>query len=137
PLLAGRDFSDRDDASSPKVAIVNEAFARRFYGSTNVVGKRFGDDGPQTARDLEIAGVVKDTKYESLREESRPIYYVPMRQAAKGVNGMVVAVRSSVDLAALAPTVRDAVHRVDPQVTKITRFSTLIDASLASERMVA
>jgi ABC-type antimicrobial peptide transport system permease subunit len=86
--------------------------------------------------DYEIVGVVKDTKYANLREESRAIFYVPMRQTRVDL-AMVIAVRSSGDLGTLANTIRDIVRETDPKVTKITRFSTLIDASLASERMVA
>ena len=137
PVLAGRDFDDRDATNSPKVAIVNEAFVRRFFGGDeNVLGKHFGEDGPKSTLDNEIVAVVKDTKYESLRETASPIFYRPMRQSAAD-DGVVFSVRSSIDLTALLTTVRDAVHQFDPNVTRITRFSTLIDASLASERMVA
>jgi len=136
PLLAGRDFTDRDGASAPKVAIVNEAFAKHFFGTVNAVGKRFGEDGPKSTLDYEIVGVVKDTKYANLREQSRPIYYRPMHQVPSD-GGMVIAIRTSSDPGPIASAVRDAVHQTDPRVTKITRISMLIDASLASERMVA
>jgi predicted permease len=136
PLISGREFADRDEAGAPQVAIVNETFARHFYGDVNAIGKHFGERGPKSVYDYEIVGVVKDTKYANLREESRAIFYVPMRQTRVDL-AMVIAVRSSGDLGTLANTIRDIVRETDPKVTKITRFSTLIDASLASERMVA
>jgi predicted permease len=136
PLVAGRDFTDRDDTGAPLVAIVNESFARRFYGDVNAIGKHFGENGPKSAHDYEIVGVVKDAKYISLREKPQKIFYRPTRQVRTD-NGMVIAIRSTGDLGTLASTIRDTVHRTDLRVTKITRFSTLIDASLASERMVA
>ncbi len=136
PLLAGRDFADRDQVAAPKVAIVNEAFAKHFFHGLNVIGQRFGDDGPKSAGDFEIVGLVKDAKYASLREEPRPIYYRPFAQLAKD-QGMSLVIRSAGDLATLAPVAREVINRTDPKVSKIGRFSTLIDASLASERMVA
>ena len=135
PLFAGRDFSDRDAAGAPRVAIVNETFAKRFYGG-KAVGKHFGENGPKSMQDLEIVGVVKDTRYASLREKQYPIYYQPARQAGLD-SGVVIAIRSSGNLSVLAGAVRNIVHEIDPTVTKINRFSTIIDMSLASERMVA
>jgi predicted permease len=136
PRLAGRDFSDADVDTAPKVAIVNEAFAKRFFGDVNVLGKRFGERGPKSSRDIEIVGLVKDTKYENLRETMRPIYYTPFGQSESG-EGMVIAVRSSGNLAAIYGAVRDILHEADPRVNKVMRFSTIIDDSLASERMIA
>jgi predicted permease len=136
PLLAGRDFTDRDAAGAPQVAIVNETFARRFFNEVNAIGKHFGENGPKSTEDFEIVAVVKDTRYASLREKQYPIYYLPARQAKLDA-GAVMAVRSSGDLGMLASAVRDVVHQTDPSVTKINRFSTIIDMSLASERIVA
>jgi predicted permease len=136
PMVTGRDFQDRDGAGAPKVVIVNEAFARRFFGSLNAVGKHVGDNGPKSVLDYEIVGVVKNTKYTDLREQPRPIYYRPFSQTGTD-NAMVIAVRSSGDPGMLVNTVRDIIHQTDPRVNRIMRFSTLIDASLASESMVA
>lgn len=136
PRLAGRDFSDADVDTAPKVAIVNEAFAKRFFGDVNVVGRRLGEHGPKSSHDIEIVGLVKDTKYQNLRETMRPIYYTPFSQSESG-QGMVIAVRSSGNLAAIYGAVRDILHEADPRVNKVMRFSTIIDDSLASERMIA
>jgi predicted permease len=136
PLLAGRDFTDADQAGAPKVAMVNRAFARRFFGVDNPAGRRFGTDGPKSAWEIEIVGVVKDTKYASLRDEPRPIFYTPVRQDQADTSVDFV-IRSAGDMRALSTAVRDIVHEFDPKVTGITRFSDLVDMSLSSERMVA
>jgi predicted permease len=136
PLLLGRDFGDRDEAGAPLVAIVNEAFTRHFYGNVNAIGKHFGEHGPKSALDYEIVGVAKDTKYASLRDKAQPIFYRPFRQV-RADTGMVIAIRSAGDLGGLAPAIRDTARENGVSVTKITPMSTVIDTSLATERMVA
>ena len=70
PILLGRGFDLRDDKGTPEVAIVNEKFARRYFGSASPIGRHIGMGGnPGTKLDIEIVGVVRDTKYENLREE--------------------------------------------------------------------
>ncbi len=74
PVVEGREFTDRDEKGAPKVAIVNEEFAKRMWGDVHAVGKHLGDNGPKSVHEYEIVGVVKDTKFASLREEPRPIF---------------------------------------------------------------
>src|SRR5205085_11306993 len=85
PLLAGRDFDNRDTATSPKVAIVNEEFARQLTGSANPVGQRFWVERtpstPETA--YEIIGMVKNTKYRELRENILPAAFLPTSQTSR------------------------------------------------------
>ena len=76
-LLQGRDFTAQDDAQSPPVAIVNEAFARRFWPGENPIGKRFNFT---TGKWIEIVGVAQDGKYSSLAEKSEPFVYLPLAQ---------------------------------------------------------
>jgi hypothetical protein len=81
PLMLGRTFGPRDDEARPKVAVINQAMARQFFGSENPVGKRFGVG--RGASDIEIVGVVKNAKYESVRREDPPIIYTPCRLSLK------------------------------------------------------
>jgi len=83
PIVAGRDFSDRDTTKSYDVAIVNEAFARRFFDGENPVGKRFRNEvGPnEPDRVYEIIGLSKDTKYDDIRVEFMPMAYFPETQS--------------------------------------------------------
>lgn len=79
PLLAGREFTDADDVGGPKVAIVNETFAARFGLGRDAVGKRMsvGSGGPL---DIEIVGLMKDSKYSEVKGETPPVFYLPYRQ---------------------------------------------------------
>jgi predicted permease len=81
PSLVGRVFDDRDTATSPKVAVINEMMARQFFPGGSPIGRRFGiGDDPKHSGDIEVVGVVKDAKYESLRERLWPAAYYPYTQ---------------------------------------------------------
>jgi predicted permease len=82
-LIDGRDVSEHDTASSQHVAIVNESFAKRFFGRENPIGKHFGKDGLKYTADYEIIGVVEDAKYLSAEEPAPPMFFLPLTQATK------------------------------------------------------
>ena len=79
-MLAGREFTVADGPGAPKVAVVNEAFARKFQMGTDVVGKRMKTGGGNGALDIEIVGLVKDAKYSRVRADVPALHYVPYRQ---------------------------------------------------------
>ena len=81
-FVTGRDFDERDNMSSPKVAIVNQAFAQRIFGAENPVGRSFRTQGPAGKPDplYQVIGVVRNTKYYELREEFKPIAFVALAQ---------------------------------------------------------
>jgi predicted permease len=80
-LLAGRDFTRADNLGGPKVAIVNEAFARKFKISGKEVGSRMTTEtGPNAKLDVEIVGLVKDAKYSEVKREIQPVFFMPYRQ---------------------------------------------------------
>jgi predicted permease len=81
PLLAGREFTRADAFNAPKVAIVNQAFAKKFNLGDNPVGKHFGvGGGPDAKPDIEIVGVVQDAKYSEVKQAVPPQYFLPYRQ---------------------------------------------------------
>ncbi|HWI20965.1 MAG TPA: ABC transporter permease [Vicinamibacterales bacterium] len=80
PLMAGREFTRADVFGSPKVAVVNQAFAKKFNLGTNPIGKRFGLGGPNAKPDIEIVGFVQDAKYSDVKREVPPQYFLPYRQ---------------------------------------------------------
>jgi putative ABC transport system permease protein len=82
PMLAGRDFSDRDSGSSPKVAIVDETFARKLYGGANPVGRTFhmAADAGKAEPVIQIVGLVQKSKFGELREEPKALAFFPMGQ---------------------------------------------------------
>lgn len=80
PVLRGRGFKESDTAASQHVAVVNEAFAKKFFPNKNALGEHFGKDGESHAADYEIVGVVKDTIYQSPARPVRPMFFVPLVQ---------------------------------------------------------
>jgi predicted permease len=137
PLAGGRDFDARDVLGAPKVAIVNETLARYFWKDQNPIGKRFGfrrDD----KIDIEVVGVVKDAKANSLREEIPRMIYVPLDQQPE-ISGLVVYARTSMPEATVVPALRQAVGRLDSTlpVYNLKTMQTQISESLFVERMVS
>ncbi len=139
PVLLGRDFSDRDDKGTPQVALVNERFAKRYFAGRSPVGLHLGMGGnPGTKTDIEIVGVVKDTRYESLRDEIPYELYRPYRQV-DFVQGMTVYARAQGDPTAIFASMRQTVNELDSNVP-IYGMRTLdqqLDKSLMSERLLA
>jgi predicted permease len=123
PLLIGRTFSDRDLASAPKVAVINDAARNRFFPGEDPIGRRFGTS-PETSGDIEIVGVVRDVKYNTLREPAPPTIYLPYQQNPLG--SMAFEIRTAGDPVALMPAIRDAVRGVDANLP-LTDMSTQLD----------
>jgi predicted permease len=137
-LAAGRDFTPRDAAGAPKVAIVNEAFARFFFPDRDPIGQRFGWGRRTDPYDIEIVGVTRDAKVNNMREETRRLVYLPLAQREK-ISGFAVYVRTSLPEAAVIPAVRQATARLDPQIPiyDLKTMETEISESLFADRMVA
>ena len=117
PLLHGNGFAAGDGASAKPVAIINEAFAKRYFPGENPIGKRLqqgAEAGGVTARMSEIMGVVGDLKLNSLREEPKPMVIVPIAQFP--INAMSVVVRSQTDPRGLLAAIRLAVRSIDRDV---------------------
>jgi putative ABC transport system permease protein len=139
PVLAGRDFDDRDSFTSLKVAIVNEAFTRRFLEGANPLGRRFrittGSSG--AAPVYEIVGLVKNTKYVSLREDFPPTAFICLNQQEHPDIANLV-VRSAAPLNLTISSVKRALSKVNPRIGVDFRvFKTQIQESLLQERLMA
>ena len=113
PLLAGRSFTPRDDKAAPKVVIINEAAARKYFPNEDPVGRRFGNSAEKTG-DFEIVGVLKNVKYSSVRDEAPPTMYVPYLQAR--ATNPVVAIRTSADPVVAVREIRGVVSQIDPNL---------------------
>ena len=141
PLIGGRDFTDRDTPTSPRVAIVSETFVRRFLGGKSPIGKviRTAPEPKYPAAEYEIIGMVKDTKYLGLREEEPPAEaYAPASQYPDAGPGISVLVRSSVPLSAVISALRAKFGEINPDIGM--DFSVLekeIQNSLIRERTMA
>ncbi len=141
PLLAGRDFDDRDTATSVKVAIVNEAFVRKvFEGTPNPLGKRFRKhEPPGKPRPLyEIVGVVKDSKYQDMHEEYLPFMYFPATQEEKPGPYDQILIRSSLPLTSLIGSLKETIGNVNPGIDLDFKvMKTRIHESLLQDQLMA
>ncbi|HMG34582.1 MAG TPA: ABC transporter permease [Blastocatellia bacterium] len=138
PLMLGREFRLSDTADSPKVAIVNESFVRRFFGDRPAIGGHFGFGGGNNVKtDIEIVGVVKDSKHSSVRSELRPFAYFPYSQD-KDLGQITFYLRSASDSTAIAPVLRSEVQKMDPNlpVYSLKTLQTQIDESLFADRFL-
>jgi predicted permease len=138
PFVEGRDFTEQDTASRPKVVIINETMAHYFFGTKDPLGKKIGtDDDPKTPPDREIIGVVKDAKYVRLSEAPRRHFYAPMAQQAR-LFDMTLEVRTSGDPEKIGDLIRAQVHELDANLPLYasTTLEIQIDDSLTRERLL-
>jgi predicted permease len=138
PLRAGRYFTDRDTATSPKVAILNETMAQFFFGDEAPIGKRIGS-GNESEYGTEIVGVVADQRTGTPRDQ-RGILYVPYTQATNQLRGTwCILIRTAGDPLTLANPVRQRLRAIDPAmpILNITSVAGQLDDVLSQERLLA
>jgi predicted permease len=114
PLVAGREFTRADTLKAPKVAIVNERFAKKFNLGRDAVGKLIGS-GPDDTLDTEIVGLVQDAKYSEVKDEVPPLFFRPYAQD-DGIGSSSFYVRTSLDPEEFLASVPKAVARLDPNL---------------------
>ena len=138
PFIAGRDFNEHDTLHAPLVAVINESMASKFFGSPlSAVGKTFRNGWNEISGPIQIIGVVKDTKYTSLRAEGEAIAYYPLSQLPP-MRWANFVLRANGPAASLIPSVKAAVDEVNHDIT--LQFRTLalqVDESLGRERLLA
>jgi predicted permease len=117
PLLAGREFTDADVIGSPKVAVVNETFARKFnLNGRDAVGKRMSNEGGGTADlDIEIVGLVQDAKYSDVKAAIPPLFFLPYRQEGR-IGFLTFYARTSVDPSDVMRAVPRMMAGIDPRL---------------------
>src|SRR5262249_50868104 len=133
PVVLGRDFTVRDDAASPQVAIVSEAFVRRYFPDGRAIGEHFstGTD------DVEIIGVVKDSAGDSLRQAMRSQVYFPYMQRGGAPFPVTMEVRAESSLIALAQTLRVQLQPKLGLPPEVRTMTSEVDKTLVQERMMA
>ena len=118
PLLGGRDFSMRDLPGAPRVVMVSEAFARRFWPGENPIGKRI-KYGPANSTQpwMEVVGVVGNIKFESLRQDpdAQPVFYGPLQQS-EVIENMSVIVRTRAAPETMIAPLRDAIQKINAEI---------------------
>ncbi len=143
PLLNGREFTPQDNTNSPRVAVVNETFAKRFFSAAhtsstaggNVLGRRFSVDNNKTI--IEIVGMVRDSKSTNIREKQQAFMYFPYLQQV--TDGMTFYMRTTRDVSSMSSELRAQVAAIDPDlpVYDIKTMDRQIDESLFVERLVS
>jgi putative ABC transport system permease protein len=135
PLVAGRAFTEHDNETAARVAIISEGLARRYFGDQDAVGKRIkAGDLDEKAPWTTIVGVVKDVKHSGLDADARPQLYVPYQQKLWG--RLVIVARSTTDAATLFPALREAVWKVDKDqpITSLRMMSDYLNDSVSQQR---
>jgi predicted permease len=136
-IRVGRGFTDRDNQKAPKVAVINETAARKYFPDENPMGRHFGST-VETAGQLEIVGVLRDAKYASVRDPVPPTMYVPYLQQPRTPQ-TVFQVRTAGDPASAIGAIREAVRQIDPNLPlmNVSTQVELVDQRLQQERVFA
>jgi len=123
PVVMGRGLSDRDTAEAPKVAVINEAAVRKFFPNENPLGHRFGSN-PENSSQIEVVGVLRDAKYDSVRDSAPPTLYVPYPQTRLG--SAIFELRTAGTPASVTSGVREIIRQIDSNLP-VTDVSTQIE----------
>ncbi len=137
-LLAGRVFRESDTAASRKVVVVNESFARHYFGKEQAIGRRIGRGGdPGTVTDLEIVGVVNDTDYENLEQKAPRQVFLCAAQNDQFDATVYLSVAG--DPKRIFGSVKQVVHEMEPKapIMGMKTVEHQLEESLATERMIA
>jgi predicted permease len=140
PLLAGRDFNERDTSTSPKAAIVNESFARKMLDAGNPIGQTFRTVAePNYPEALyQVVGLVRNTKYNDIRADFEPIVFAAASQIADEGTLVQILIRSNAPLSLLASTLKSAIRGVSPDIAvSFSALKTQILEKLLPERLMA
>jgi putative ABC transport system permease protein len=139
-LIAGRDFDDRDTATSVKVAIVNQAFVRKILKGADPLGKKFRlHQPPGKPRPLyEIVGLSGDSKFQDMHEEFLPFVYFPSSQQEKPSPDHQILIHSSLPLGSLMPSIKQAISNINPGIDlEFVVFKKQIHDSLLQDELMA
>jgi predicted permease len=138
PLLEGREFGPSDTSASPKVAIINEAMAQRFFANRSPIGARFAfGAGDRIRPDIEIVGIVKDSKHASVRSKVEPFVCLPYSQF-KTLGNITFYVKTKQEMGAVAGSLRREMQRLDGNlpVFDLKTVERQIDESLFADRFL-
>lgn len=135
PLVEGREFTQADHRSAPQVAIVNEAFVRKFIPDGRAVGRLMVNGGGKPT--IQIVGVAKDAKYSEVKHATPPLFYLPYAQD-KRIGSLSFYVRTSVDPVQLMPAIRRAVTQLDPNlpIENLQTMEATVDQNIFLDRMI-
>jgi len=136
PLIAGREFTAADAEGRAKVAIVNEAFTKKFNLGRNAVGKRMSHGGDTL--DIEIVGLAKDSKYSQVKKEDPPVYFLPYRQDPR-IGSMYFYVRTPLEPEQMLRAMPAVIKKLDPNlpVARLKTLSQQVRENVFLDRMIS
>jgi len=136
-LASGREFAATDSADAPKVAIVNEAFVRKFSPASSALGKRM-QMGAGGKNDIEIVGIAKDAKYSQVKDATPPLFYLPYRQD-KGIGATSFYIRTALPTEQIVPALRQAIAALDPNlpIEQLKTLDAQVNENIALDRMIS
>jgi putative ABC transport system permease protein len=140
PLVSGRNFTDYDTKTAPKVAIINQTMARKFFPGLDPVGRTFQSDGltGTPARVVQVVGVVKDAKYESLREDTHAMAFSPISQIPQLDEHESFELRTASGASGIESAVQRAVAGVNKEISLDFRtLATQVGDSIVRDRLLA
>jgi len=140
PILLGRDIGPQDVASAESVCVVNEAFAKFYFGSQNPIGKHVTDEFPDTRKTFTIVGVARDARDHSLRREIARRFYLPAAQPLGDFNpDLNYEIRTMGEPGAVIQAVRQTIQAYDPAIPigKVRPFVAILDGNMQQERIIA
>jgi predicted permease len=138
PLISGREFTSADVAGAPKVAVVNEAFAKKFNLGRDAVGKRISDGGGEDELDVMIVGLVRDSKYSDVKDEIPPVFFRPYKQDTT-VGRMTFYARTSLQPEPLVRTATGVVAKLDPDLPleELKTLTQQVSENIFLDRMIS
>jgi macrolide transport system ATP-binding/permease protein len=142
-LLQGRVIDERDVPGASRAAVVNEAFARKYFSNGDAIGQHFGTNDPKRSGDFEIVGIVEDAKYQDTRGPAYPTFFWPLLQVPPGdpLRGWARSIQLHVagSPESIEPAVRQAIADVDPRITvlKVQSFGEQVALNFNQERLIA
>jgi predicted permease len=140
PLLAGRTFNAQDTQGSPRVAVINESMARRFFPNGSAIGHRFGvGETPDHPGEIEVIGIVKDAKYTALDEGSLMAAYFPCTQNPGFFGNFAVRYAPGANQREIISQVRRSVAEINPNilVDSVSSLQEQVDGAIATQSLVA
>jgi putative ABC transport system permease protein len=139
PLQAGRFFDQRDGGDAPRTVIINQAFARKWFGNQDPIGRRITADDPRNpkARWMTVIGIVGDVRHRGLEFDPAPEFYVPHAQHAGGDGGMILVVRVKQHPRSVTAAIRTELRQLDPELpaANVRTLDEVISESVAPRRM--
>jgi len=139
PIVMGRAIDRADQSSAAPVAVVSEIFARKFFGGENPIGRKFVFNSGKPPQPIEIVGVAKTARYNSLKRDTPPVAYLPYGQNLPALGGMYYEMRAAGDPLALAGAIRKTVRAANDRipVTELRTQAATIGQTIQQERIFA